>query len=124
MLDMLSPATLLMMRQPLNLSNRLELQDQLVARLLVMAKAGETDRSRFAAIGQQWLDAIPDGYLQPVGATSLEATFPHLTRLLAHCKAQIGAIRAILAQAQLTTEQAGTLRESSTLISPYLLKTE
>ena len=58
------------------------------------------------------------------GTTSLAATFPRLARLQAHAIAQVGAIRQILAQGQLTPEQATALRESRTLISPYLLKTE
>jgi len=122
-LDLLSPGLVYIMRQPVMSGTRESLETQLLTGLTGLAGATEPEGAPHAWIARAWLDALP-GALQPRGARDPDVMFPHVDAVQAAARAQLSAMEKLLALGELTDLQAKSLRDTTAVLQPQLLKNE
>lgn len=120
-LDLLSPALVYILQQPLRAEGRADMQTKLVAALFEQAGVEVEDLSPYAWIGERWVEEVPDA-AKPLRMGDPDLHFPHVDAVQARARAQAAAIERVLATGGLTDEQVQGFRDVGTLIYPFVLQ--
>jgi hypothetical protein len=122
-LDLLSPALVYVMRDPILADTREDLEKRLLEKLGAAAGSGkEVDAEPFVWVTRQWIDDMPTA-LKPVTPGSPDHVFPHVDDIQEAARAQVAAMERIIAMGQLTPEQTQNLRAVTTVLMPRLKMT-
>ena len=120
-LDLLSPALVYVLTQPVEAESREDMQTKLLRGLFDQAGIEIDDPSAYAWISERWVDEIPR-VADPLPVRSVDLRFPHVDVVQARARAQATAIERVLAMGGLTDEQVKGLRAIGTLIYPFVIQ--
>lgn len=118
-IDILSPALVYVMRQPIGGVDPDDLALNLLKALFEHAGLSEDDLPTYAFVTGPWLDGVPN-VRTPVSRRSEDIIFPHVNRMQAQARAQVRAMERILGTGRLDEQQAAGLRSVTWVLQPFV----